>query len=184
MLRLSFVVVVLALLGRPDVAVYAAAAAKDEGGKGGGGFEFNKKDPIYITSDWMEVDQKKNTIAYKGRVVTIQNDMTMRSETLTAYYDPEMKQMKQIVAEGKVNATQGNRVATGDKAVFDDKAKTVTLTGSPVMRQGNSQVSGVKVVYYIEQDKATAEGDGKVRVQATIFPEDLKGREQGDAKKE
>ena len=170
-------------LCHPAVSAYAAAAAKEEDAKAGASFEFNKKDPIYITADWMEVDQKKNTISYKGRVVTVQNDMTMRSETLTAYYDPEMKQMKQIVAEGKVNAMQGNRVATSDKAVFDDKAKTVTLTGSPVMRQGNSQVSGVKVVYYIEQDKAVAEGDGKVRVQATIFPEELKGREQGNSKK-
>jgi lipopolysaccharide transport protein LptA len=108
--------------------------------------------------------------------------MTMRSETLTAYIDPETKKMKQIVAEGKVNATQGNRVATGEKAVFDDTAKTVTLTGSPVMRQGNSQVSGVKIIYYTEQDKAVTEGDGKVRVQATIFPEELKNREQEDAK--
>jgi lipopolysaccharide export system protein LptA len=145
-------------------------------------FEFNKKDPIFITSDWMEVDQKKNTITYKGRVMTVQAEMTMRSETLTAYYDPEMKQMKQIIAEGKVNATQGNRVATGQKAVFDDQAKTVTLTGSPVMRQGNSQVSGVKIVYFIEQDKSIVEGDDKLRVQATIFPEELKSREQGDAK--
>jgi lipopolysaccharide export system protein LptA len=145
-------------------------------------FEFNKKDPIFITSDWMEVDQKKNTITYKGRVITVQAEMTMRSETLTAYYDPEMKQMKQIIAEGKVNATQGNRVATGQKAVFDDQAKTVTLTGSPVMRQGNSQISGVKIVYFIEQDKSIVEGDDKLRVQATIFPEELKSREQGDAK--
>jgi lipopolysaccharide export system protein LptA len=145
-------------------------------------FEFNKKDPIFITSDWMEVDQKKNTITYKGRVVTVQAEMTMRSETLTAYYDPEMKQMKQIIAEGKVNATQGNRVATGQKAVFDDKAKTVTLTGSPMMRQGNSQISGVKIVYFVEQDKSIVEGDDKVRVEARIFPEELKSREQGDAK--
>ena len=145
-------------------------------------FEFNKKDPIFITSDWMEVDQKKNTISYKGRVVTVQAEMTMRSETLTAYYDPEMKQVKQIIAEGKVNATQGNRVATGQKAVFDDQAKTVTLTGSPVMRQGNSQVSGAKIVYFVEQDKSIVEGDDKIRVQATIFPEELKSREQGDAK--
>jgi lipopolysaccharide export system protein LptA len=145
-------------------------------------FEFNKKDPIFITSDWMEVDQKKNTITYKGRVVTVQSEMTMRSETLTAYYDPEMKQMKQIIAEGKVNATQGNRVATGQKAVFDDQAKTVTLTGSPMMRQGNSQVSGVKIVYFIEQDRSIVEGDDKIQVKATIFPEELKSREQGDAK--
>ena len=108
--------------------------------------------------------------------------MTMRSDVLTAYYDQEMKQMKQVVLDGKVNATQGTRVATGDRAVFDDKAKTVTLTGNPVMRQGNNQVSGAKVVYFIEQDRAMVESDGKTRVSATIFPEELKVREQGDAK--
>src|ERR671924_906472 len=153
----------------------APAPARDETKKAGmSAFELNKKDPIYITADWMEVDQTKNTITYKGRVVTVQTDMTMRSETLTAYYDPEMKQMKQIVAEGKVNATQGTRVATGEKAVFDDKSKTVTLTGNPIMRQGNSQVTGIKVIYYMDQDRAVAEGDGNTRVVATIFPEELK----------
>ena len=116
------------------------------------------------------------------RVVAVQSEMTMRSDTLTAYWDAEMKQMKQIVAEGKVNATQGLRVATGEKAVFDDKAKTITLTGNPIMRQGNNQVSGAKVVYFVEQDKATAEGDSKIRVQATIFPDELKGKDAGDAK--
>lgn len=162
----------------------AAADAKTETKKKTttSGFELSKKDPIYITADWMEVDQNKNTITYKGRVVTVQSDMTMRSETLTAYIDPESKKMSQIVAEGKVNATQGARVATGDKAVFDDKAKTVTLTGNPVMRQGNSQVSGTKVIYFMEQDRAIAEGDGKIRVQATIFPEELKNQDDGDAK--
>ena len=136
-------------------------------------FEFNKKEPIYITSDWMEVDQKKNTITYKGKVVTIQSEMTMRSETLTAVYDPEMKQIRQIIAEGKVNAVQGTRMATGDRAIFDEKAKTVTLTGNPVMRQGNSQVTGSRIIYYIDQDRAVAEGKDSVRVQVTIFPEEL-----------
>jgi lipopolysaccharide export system protein LptA len=182
----------LILVGLPAAAADAPAAAKDDskakddGKKSSTAFEFNKKDPIYITADWMEVDQKKNSITYKGHVVAIQNEMTMRSETLTAYYDPEMKQMKQIIAEGKVNAVQGNRVATGDKAVFDDKAKTVTLTGSPVMRQGNSQVKGARIVYFIEQDKSTVEGDGKARVEATVFPEELnKGQDKKeDTKKE
>jgi lipopolysaccharide export system protein LptA len=142
-------------------------------------FEFNKKEPIYITSDWMEVDQKKNTITYKGRVVTIQSEMTMRSETLTAAYDPEMKQIRQIIAEGKVNAVQGNRMATGDKAIFDEKAKTVTLTGNPVMRQGNSQVTGSRIIYYIDQDRAVAEGKDSVRVQVTIFPDELQKERDG-----
>src|SRR5688572_14136768 len=178
------VIFILAALAYRPVVTANAAAAKDDSNKGATAFDFNKKDPIYITADWMEVDKKKNTITYRGRVVTIQNEMTMRSETLTAYYDAEMKQMKQIVAEGKVNAVQGNRLATGEKAVFDDRAKTVTLTGSPVMRQGNSQVKGAKIVYFIEQDKASVEGDGKARVEATVFPEDLNDREKKDAKNE
>ena len=159
----------------------AATPAKDESKKKGGmAFEFNKKDPIYITSDWMEFDQTKSTITYKGRVVTTQGEMTLRSETLTADYSQDMKQIKQIVAEGKVNVTQSNRVATGEKAVFDDQAKTVTLTGNPIMRQGNSQISGSRVIYFVEQDKAVAEGDGKVRVQATIFPEELQAKDKGE----
>jgi lipopolysaccharide export system protein LptA len=191
--KLGFVVFLLLILSGHVMAASPAAPTTDNAKKkddskatdtkkSSTAFEFNKKDPIFITSDWMEVDQKKNTITYKGRVVTVQAEMTMRSETLTAYYDPEMKQMKQIIAEGKVNATQGNRVATGQKAVFDDQAKTVTLTGSPMMRQGNSQVSGVKIVYFIEQDRSIVEGDDKIRVNARIFPEELKSREQGDAK--
>src|ERR1051325_1913409 len=177
-----FCLTTLACISGTGLSANAPAAPKEDANKkSGAAFEFNKKDPIYITADWMEVDQIKNTITYKGRVVTVQAEMTMRSNTLTAYYDADMKQMKQIVAEGNVNATQGNRVATGDKAVFDDSTKTVTLTGNPVMRQGNSQVSGAKVVYYMDQDRAVTEGDGKIRVQATVFPEELKNREQGDA---
>jgi lipopolysaccharide export system protein LptA len=178
--RIAFVSVLVA----PIVALSqtrAAAPANEEAKQKTGGFELNKKDPIYITSDWMEVDQKKNTITYKGRVVMVQAEMTMRSEALTAHYDPEMKRMGQIVAEGKVNATQGDRVAIGEKAVFDDKAKTVTLTGNPIMRQGNNQVSGTRVIYFMEQDRAVAEGDGKVRVQATIFPDELQKKEKGDS---
>jgi lipopolysaccharide export system protein LptA len=162
----------------------AATVAKDEGKKSSAAFEFNKKDPIYITADWMEADQTKNSITYKGRVVTVQNAMTMRSETLTAFYDPETKKMQQIIAEGKVNATQGDRVATGEKAVFDDKTKTVTLTGNPVMRQGNNQVSGVKVIYFTEQDRSIVEGDKNTRVTATIFPDELKGQDAGGSAKQ
>ena len=173
----------LFLLSAATVVALGAAAPseKDESKKKGGpGFELNKKDPIYINSDWMEFDQTKGTITYKGHVVTIQGDMTIRSETLTAEYTPDMKQIKQIVAEGKVNATQGDRVATGEKAVFDDQAKTVTMTGNPIMRQGNSQISGSRVIYFVEQDKAVAEGDGKVRVKATIFPEELGKQDKGE----
>src|SRR5262245_5175301 len=103
----------LSVLDRGFVRSAETQSKEETKKKSGTAFEINKKDPIYITSDWLEVDQKKNTITYKGRVVTVQADMTMRSDVLTAFYDEGMKQMQQLVAEGKVNATQGTRIATG-----------------------------------------------------------------------
>ena len=143
-------------------------------------FQPGKKEPIFITSDWMEADRKKNTITYKGRVVAVQTDMTMRSETLTAYYDPELKQLKEAVAEGKVNVTQGDRVATGAKAVFDGKNQTITLTGNPVVRQGNNEVAGNRIIFYMEEDRAVAERGDKP-VSAIIFPEEIGTRDKGEA---
>jgi lipopolysaccharide export system protein LptA len=150
---------------------------------GGLSFSANTKDPIFITSDHMEADRKKNTLIYRGRVVTVQGEMTMNSERLTAYYDPEMKQLREVIAEGKVNVTQGDRVAIGAKAVFNQKDKTIILTGDPVVRQGNSQISGSRITFYIEQDRAVAEG-GNQRVKATIFPEEFKEKEKAEADSE
>lgn len=138
----------------------------------------NRKDPIFITSDQMEVDRKKNTITYRGNVVTKQGEMTMRSQSLAATYNPDMKRLHGVVAEGKVQVFHGDRLATGTKAVFNDEDQTITLTGNPVIHQGNSQVSGSRITFFIQEDRATVEG-GTGRVRATVFPQELKGRERG-----
>ncbi|MFQ5683894.1 MAG: lipopolysaccharide transport periplasmic protein LptA [Candidatus Binatia bacterium] len=139
----------------------------------------NTKEPIFITSDRMEVDQKKNTITYLGHVITLQGEMTMKSDSLTAHYTQEMKQIEKVIAEGKVHVTQGDRVATGTKAVFSGKDQTITLTGNPVVHQGNSRVSGSRITFFMEQDRAVVEG-GKQRVKAAIFPEELKKKKKGE----
>jgi lipopolysaccharide export system protein LptA len=153
------------------------AAQETKRKSGGAAFQASRKDPIIITANWMEADRKKNTITYKGQVVAVQADMTMRSETLTAYYDPQMKQLREAVAEGKVQVVQGDKSARGAKAVFNGKAQTVTLTGSPLVRQGNSEISGSRITFFIEEDRAVVEG-GSERVKAIIFPEELQEREK------
>lgn len=177
-------VLICLVVAVPSFAWAGEAAGKTNKGtktkSSGTAFQASKKEPIFITSDRMEVDRKKNTISYRGNVVAIQADMTMRSEALTAYYDPDMKQLREVVAEGKVHVAQGDRVGTGMKAVFNGKEQTITLTGDPVVREGNNQVSGSRITFFIEQDRAIVEG-GSQRVKATIFPEELEKREKGTA---
>ena len=146
----------------------------------------NQQNPIVITADWMEFDRQKNTVVYKGRVVAVQKDMTMRGDKLTAVFDPASKQMKEAITEGKsVQIVQGDKIATGTKAVFDGAAQTVTMTGNPVIRQGNSEVSGERIIFYMKEDRSIAEGGANQRVKATIFTEEMGKQpksEEGKAK--
>jgi lipopolysaccharide export system protein LptA len=181
----ALVALFLFVAGAPYVqaADVSGNKGKEKKKSDGPSFSIDKKDPIFISSDHMEVDRKKNTIVYKGKVVTVQGEMTMNSDALTAHYEPEMKQIKEVIAEGKVNVTQGDRVATGAKAVFNQKEQTLVLTGNPVVRQGNSQISGTRITFYIEQDRAVAEG-GNQRVKATIFPGEFGGKEKDETSSE
>lgn len=140
-----------------------------------GGFVASKNEPIYITADQMEADRKKSMITYRGRVVALQGEMTMRSNSLTAYFTADMKELREVVAEGEVHVSQGDRVATGAKAIFNGKDQTITLTGNPVVRQGNSEISGSRITFFIEQERAVVDG-GTQRVKATIFPQELERR--------
>jgi lipopolysaccharide export system protein LptA len=141
----------------------------------------NKQNPILITSDRMEVDRQKNILIYQGQVVAIQGDMTMRSDKLTTYFDPDLQQIKEAIAEGKlVQVNQGDRVATGTKAVFDGVTQTMTMTGNPMMRQGNSQVTGEKIIYFMAEDRMIVESGKDRRVEGTIFPEELQ-QKKGDS---
>jgi lipopolysaccharide export system protein LptA len=145
-----------------------------------GGPGSSKQNPILITSDRMEVDRQKNILIYQGQVVAIQGDMTMRSDKLTTYFDPDLQQIKEAIAEGKlVQVTQGDRVATDTKTDFDGETHTKTMTGNPMMRQGNSQVSGEKIIYFMTEDRMIVESGKDRRVEGTIFPEELQ-QKKGD----
>lgn len=159
----------------PAPAGEAAGQAKSETKKksSAGGFG-SKQNPIIITSDRMEVDRQKNILVYVGQVVAVQGDVTLRSDKLTTYFDPDLQQIKQAIAEGKlVQMTQGDRIATGTKAIFDGVAQSITMTGNPVMRQGNSEVSGERIIYFMTEDRAVVESGKNQRVKGMIFPEEF-----------
>lgn len=145
--------------------------------RGMGDLFADDNEPIVITSDRMELDRRKNTVTYRGNVLTVRGDLQMRSDSLSGIIDFEGKGLKTIVAAGNVHVTQEGRTATGDEAVFDSEKETITLVGNPVIQQGNSKISGDRVIVYLKEDRGVVEG-GTQRVRAVIFPGEL-----GDNKK-
>lgn len=175
---------------RQAVKVYLAAAVllqaagfgvwTPEGGAQGGapdasgsaGLFADQDTPVVITADSMELQRKTGTVIYTGNVLAVQDDVRITSDTLRARYDAEGGELRSVVAEGGVRIRHGGREMTGDKAVFDGRESTITVSGNTTLRAGNSSVSGDRITIYVREDRGVVE-NSRGRVRAVIFPEQL-----------
>lgn len=130
----------------------------------------SSKEPIEVTSDSLEFDNRTRILTYKGGVVAIQGDMKLESKVLTVALDEHLdNRLKEIVATGDVRLSKGTRWATAGRAVFDQLQRTVTLSESAVLHDGSNQVSGERVLVYLDEQRSVVEG-GNGRVKAVLYP--------------
>lgn len=134
----------------------------------------SSQEPISLSADALEFDYRKRVLTYKGGVVVTQGDMTLQSETLTVALDVSAdnradNRIKEVVADGQVRLSQGSRWATGGRAVFDQTRHTVVLSQNAELHDGPNQVTGNRVVVYLDQERSVVEG-GSGRVKAVLFP--------------
>jgi lipopolysaccharide export system protein LptA len=130
------------------------------------------KGPVDIKSDTLDLDYKGNIITFRGHVHAVQADATLTSDTLTVTYGKDFHEVQKMVANDNVRMSQGTRWATGDHAVLDQAKHTVTLTGSPVVHDGEDQVTGSKITVHLDTGKSEVEG-----ARAVFFPKDKKTRD-------
>lgn len=148
-------------------------ASPKSGKEGSGlkGFGFTASHaPIDISSDSVEADQKKNTVTFKGNVIAKQEDITLYANTLIILYDPNTKQLKEIVALGNVKVVQRERRATGQKATFHQEENKVVLDGEAVVREGENVIRGEKITFYVNEERSVVEGGKGGRVTTHITP--------------
>jgi lipopolysaccharide export system protein LptA len=138
----------------------------------GAGFGFNlSRTPIDIASDSVEGNQKQNTVSFKGNVIAKQEDITIQTDLMIVFYDPETKKLKEIIANGNVRVVQSDRRATSKKATFYQNENKVVLDGDVVIREGDNVLRGERVTYYIDEERSVVEGTKGSRVTTTISPE-------------
>lgn len=131
------------------------------GGEGG---------PVRVTADTMEFDYKTKMLTYRGAVSVTQADLTLRSKELRVNLDPDKPQRpREVIAEGDVQITKGTRKASGGRAVFDDAARTITLSEQARLQDGLNEIAGEKVIVYLDEERSVVEG-GRERVRAVLYP--------------
>jgi lipopolysaccharide export system protein LptA len=155
------------------------------------GFSENRGKPVQIEAASLEVRDRDKVATFGGGVNVIQGDTTMKARTLVVFYDQEAtpgamktatpgpegaQQIRRLEAKGSVVVTQKDQVATGDQAIFDMKANTVTLTGNVVVSKGQNVLKGERLLVNLDTGVSTITGSGLVRgIFNTDTAKDIKG---------
>lgn len=141
----------------------------------------NSKEPIQITSDTLEADNRNQTFLFKGNVKVTQGTTEITSEHLKVWYMSEgdaqgtspggASRIRDIEAEGNVVILFDGRTAKSQKALYSADQGTLTLLGeNATIIDGKNTIRGSKITLYRNQDRITVEGDRPGRVEAVIFP--------------
>lgn len=173
------------------VCTVATTAAAQEPARPGGMLglqhDWGGRGPITITAATLVYDYKHNVVTYRGDVEAVQDNIRVHSDELTITLlanpsgdgtrkepapssDAERMSLQEIVATGTVRIEQGERFATGQRAVFDQTRRILLLTGEPVLHDGPNEIAGERVVVYLDEDRSVVEG-GRRRVKAVLYPD-------------
>jgi len=81
-----------------------------------------------------------------------------------------IEKISRIEAIGKVRMVQGDRVATGDKAVYYAPEDKLVLMGNPQLWRGDNSLRGHEIIFYLKENRAVVTGEANKRVEAVIHP--------------
>ncbi len=146
------------------------------------GFSQNRDVPVQIEALSLEVREKDKLATFTGEVNVVQGDTNLKCKSLVVFYegdsgDSSMKsatpgpggnqQLRRLEAKGGVVITQKEQTASGDTAIFDMRANTITLAGNVVVTQGQNVLRGDRLVVDMTNGVSRVESgksaDGRVR---------------------
>lgn len=112
--------------------------------------------PVKIRADLLVAEGKKNEAVFTGNVRVEQEGYRLTCPRLVVTYGAG-RRVEHLVATGGVRLVQGDRTVEAAQARLDNRARVLTLTGAPVMTQGESVVHGERVVVDLAADTMRVE---------------------------
>ena len=147
MLKQFFIVSSFIICLVVHVSAYAAPLSSNAG-----------KKPIVITSETLIADNKNNTAVFEGSVIAKTDDITMYADKMTVFYDNSESKVNKIVAVGSVKVLNKARVLFSDEAVYLDNEEQIIFSGNPKAVEGDSVITGKKIVFFLKDERAMVEG--------------------------
>jgi len=120
--------------------------------------ETTRERKVVITSETFTADNKTNTAVFEGAVVATLEDITIHSERMIIYYDSSKGNIKRIHATGGVKVHRDDSVIFSKDAIYLGKEEEIIFTGEPRLVDGENVVTGTRIIYLLNDDRAIVEG--------------------------
>lgn len=123
-----------------------------------------------IRSDRLDINNTSDHAVFEGSVVVVHQDLTLKADKVDVYYEQTDggRSVREVKAYGNVSMEDGQRVATGKRAVYNPHKEHVTLFGNVKVTQdeGNT-LYGTKMLYDMIAGRITL-SSGQSRVRAKL----------------
>jgi lipopolysaccharide export system protein LptA len=148
----------------------------------------DNRQPIHITAAKLDYFDKQSKLIYRGNVVAVRGDTTMKTPLLVVFLNPKQtsgskrlpssnSQVRRMEASGPVTIISKGQVATGDTGVYEKVENKIFLNGNVTLSQGPNVTQGDHLVYDTTSGQAVV--TGHVR---SMFLPDNKSSEEETAK--
>ena len=124
------------------------------------------KEPIDITGDTAEFQD--NVAIWTGNVRVVQGPAILTSERLEAVLTDE-GDFETITAIGSVRYSNGEEAITGERAVFNNEARTIIMTDNVIVTQGKQVMSAGKITYWVDTGKVLFTPEAGKRIRGLFF---------------
>lgn len=154
-------------LGLLPFVVTLAFAATANAQTAGFGNAQDINQPVEVTADELQVDQKTGLAVFTGQVLIGQGAMRLSADRVTVTYaQGDQQRISTLKAEGNVTLVSGEDAAEAASADYDVESGNVVLRGNVLLTQGGNVLAGDTVTVNLATGQANAAG----RVRSVLQP--------------
>ncbi len=131
-----------------------------------GGLKQDTTLPVEIGADSLAVNQADGRATFSGNVKVGQGDLRLTAASVQVEYGAGGKSIAQLHASGGVTISSAGEAAEANDAVYTIDSGQIIMTGDVLLTQGQSAISGQKLVIDLKSGTGVMEG----RVQTVFQP--------------
>ena len=122
-----------------------------------------KEKPMTITCKGrLDMDYARNVAVFNDDVRVEDERMLMKADRMKVFFESGTREIKKVIATGKVRFKKDDRSAKARKALYTASDGRVVLTGDPKVKKGLDIITGDKITFFRTDNRMLVEPSAKL----------------------